>query len=380
MRLRLAMFLALALPASAAATSPPPCPLDCDGNGVLAPTERAQLPHALFTESASCEAADLNGDTALSAADLVRLAPALVAMADACLTPDVTWIERAPLPGGPRQEIGLAELDGVLFALGGFEGPFAGLSGRVETYDTTTDTWQVRASLPLPGHHVGAGTVAGHVYAIGGLTSLQFQPRDEVFRYRADIDAWEPVAPMPTARGALAVATVGERLHAIGGFGAGVEVDDHAAYDPAANEWEVLPPLPGARDHTAAAVIDGMIYVIGGRTPNTARLDRYDPQARRWTTLAPMPTARSGHAVAAIDGKLLVLGGEVDNRRPPNRVFLEAELYDPETNRWVSLPSMPLPRHGMGAAVVDDVVFLPGGATRAGFGATAAHDALVLAW
>ena len=32
------------------------------------------------------------------------------------------------------------------------------------------------------------------------------------------------------------------------------------------------------------------------------------------------------------------------------------------------------PRHGIGAAVVDDRVFIPGGATSQGFGATTIHD------
>jgi hypothetical protein len=37
---------------------------------------------------------------------------------------------------------------------------------------------------------------------------------------------------------------------------------------------------------------------------------------------------------------------------------------------------MPVPRHGIGAAAVGDLFYVPGGATSAGFGATAHHDAL----
>jgi N-acetylneuraminic acid mutarotase len=93
-----------------------------------------------------------------------------------------------------------------------------------------------------------------------------------------------------------------------------------------------------------------------------------------------MPTARSGHGATAIDGKLVVIGGEVDTRNPPNRVFDEVELYDPETDRWVSLPPMPVPRHGMGAVTAAGAVYVPGGAFRAGFGASTHNDLLLLHW
>lgn len=380
MNLLIVVVSLMLVAATAAATPLPVCPLDCDGNGVLAPQERKALPGALFTAELDCAAADLNGDGRVSAADLAALRPALAAMVDACLTPASEWLELAPLPGGARQEIGVAEVGGAILTIGGFEAPFAGLTGRVEAYDVETDTWRALASLPLVAHHIGAGVVAGHVYAVGGLTTLQFSPRSELYRYLPDVDVWEPRAALPTPRGAMAVATAGDRLHAIGGFGAGVEVADHAAYDPASDTWQVLAPLPVPRDHLAAVTIDGFLYVVGGRTPNTARLDRYDPRCDAWTTLAPMPTARSGHAAAAIDGKLVVLGGEVDNRRPPNRVFVEVELYDPETDRWVSLEPMPVPRHGMGAVTVDGLVYVPGGAFRAGFGASPHNDALLLHW
>ena len=35
---------------------------------------------------------------------------------------------------------------------------------------------------------------------------------------------------------------------------------------------------------------------------------------------------------------------------------------------------MPSPRHGIGAAVVGDRIFVPGGATVQGFGASGAHE------
>lgn len=355
------------------------CPLDCNGNGTVAPHERRQLPDSLFAGGA-CAAADVNGDAGLSAADVVALQAALFAMDDACLTPGSEWSELAPLAAGARQEVGVAGLDGIVYVVAGFEAPFAGQSARVEAYDVATDTWRTRAPLPRSAHHVATAVYAGKLYAVGGLTSLRFDPRREVYRYDVEADRWDEVAPLITARGALALAGLPDGLHAVAGFAAGAEVADHAVYDAATNQWSERAPLPTARDHLAAAVVGDRLYVVGGRTPNSNALHRYDAASDTWVPLAPMPTARSGHAAAAIDGKLVVLGGEVNVDNPPNQVFVEVELYDPETDRWVSLAPMPVPRHGMGAAVWDGRVIVPGGAFRAGFGASARNDALRLVW
>ena len=356
------------------------CPLDCDGNGRMAPAERAVLPDALFAAETACAAADVNADDVLSAADLTSLRAALAIIVPACLTPESEWTALAPLGEGARQEVGVTVFGDGFVAIGGFEAPFAAQSALVEVYDPVVDGWRTLAPLPRSAHHVGAGVVDGVLYAVGGETSLRFEPREHVYRYDAERDAWDEVAPLPTARGALAVATLGGRLHAVAGFGAGVEVADHAAYDPRTDTWTELAPLPTARDHLNGAVVGGYLYVVGGRSPNSAELDRYDPATDSWTVLAPMPTARSGHAVAAVDGKLVVIGGEVAADRPPSFVFDEVELYDPETDRWVSLPPMPVPRHGMGAAVVAGGVHVPGGAFRAGFGASERNDVLRLFW
>jgi N-acetylneuraminic acid mutarotase len=171
-------------------------------------------------------------------------------------------------------------------------------------------------------------------------------------------------------------------LYAIGGNGqSGASVTDHTVYDPAANMWSELAPLPSARNHLAAVSLGGYVYAVGGRsdgggTVNTGELDRYDPARNEWDVLAPMPTARSGIGAAVFGGRIVVMGGEVNFDNPPTNVFVEVEVYDPATDRWSSLQPMAVPRHGIGAATVGDVVYVPGGATSAGFAATAYSDAL----
>ena len=83
-----------------------------------------------------------------------------------------------------------------------------------------------------------------------------------------------------------------------------------------------------------------------------------------------MPTSRGGCAGAVLRERLHVFGGE-GNPDAASGVFSNAEAYDPGSDAWTVLPDMPVPRHGYGAAVLDDRLYLPGGATRQSFGAVA---------
>jgi N-acetylneuraminic acid mutarotase len=107
--------------------------------------------------------------------------------------------------------------------------------------------------------------------------------------------------------------------------------------------------------------VGGKIYVPGGRFEtfqnNTGIHEAYDPATDQWQTLASLPTPRSGTATAALDGRVLVFGGEEGGG-----TFKENEAYDPGTGSWATLAPLPTPRHGIGAAVVNNIVYVPGGA------------------
>src|SRR5688572_21618114 len=76
------------------------------------------------------------------------------------------WGERAPLLL-PRSEMSIAELNGRIFALGGYPG-LRITSDSVQVYDSQTDSWSLGPPLPVPLHHTMAAAVAGRLYLIGG--------------------------------------------------------------------------------------------------------------------------------------------------------------------------------------------------------------------
>ena len=414
----LALVLSIALSCGvrpAGAQAPCSCPGDCNADCTTARAELDRAVHAIFDPAfAACAAADADASGNVRSPDLLLIASAIVAPPSGCIrepaptatptlpartatstttrtatatpspegTPASTWIPLAPLQEGPRQEVGVAAIGNTIYVIGGFDGV-----GRVEAYDIPTNEWTTVANLPQARNHIGAAAIGGFVYSVGGFVGNGFTPADEVYRYDPERDVWREVTSLPTRRGALAVAAVEGLLYAVGGDGfespedtTRSNVTRHDVYDPETDEWTELPPLPSARNHLAAAGFDGRLYVVGGRfdgggSNNSAALERYDPSTQQWQSLAPMPTARSGLAAAVLNGRLVVVGGEV-NPAIADGVYPQVEVYDFATDRWESLDPMAVPRHGIGAAAVGDLIYVPGGATRAGFQATDHHDAL----
>ncbi len=274
------------------------------------------------------------------------------------------WSVRTPM-GIPRQEIGVAAIGEVLFALGGFDDA-ARTVAAAEAYDTRGDHWTVIPPLPLALNHVGAAAVDGKIYALGGLTA-DGASVDATFQY--DAGTWTARARMPTPRGAMGVAVIDGRIYAAGGFRDGASVADFAVYDPTVDRWTLLPDLPTARDHLAAAAIGGRFYAVGGRAGRLFDvLEVFDPTTATWQTdLAPMPTARGGLAAAALGSRLYTFGGE-GNSDHPLGMFHETEVYDPASNGWSALDPMPTPRHGTVAVTIGAAIYVVGGSPRQGLG------------
>ncbi len=411
------------------------CPGDCDADCAVSDADFAASMAALF-DSETCPAADADADGRTTAADLLMvhvaridpppgcaIAPTPTATATKAVTftpsptasatstdtaepsstptqtrtppptstftlrptatptptsvptPQSRWIPLAPLPGGGRQEVGVTVLQDRVYVIGGLA-PVA--STRVDAYDTSSNSWVEIAPLPDPRHHVAAASLGGYVYAIGGFGGL-FEPQADVYRYDPAADEWDAVASLPRPRGAAAAAVADGRIHVVGGDaeGRGLGVRDHSAYIPQENRWVDLNDYPLAREHISAANVDGTLYVAGGRSPLETDVHRWNDNSQVWIPLPPMSVARAGHAVAGYEGRLVVFGGEGrTSNANSDGVFPQVEVYDPGTNRWTRIDDMANPRHGIGAAVVGNRIYVPGGADVIGFGLVDTHDAL----
>lgn len=395
----LLLWIFAGLAASPSWAGSPGCAGDCNGDGQVRVDELILgVNRALGTAGPEiCAAVDDDENGEVTVDELVRAVRNALAGCGADLTATPTaspfasptptptapsgpsWTALAPMPRA-RQEIGVTELDGWVYAIGGLDA-----TGRVvdtvEVYDPVANEWHTVAPLPERLHHVAAASAAGRVFALGGLESPDFNPVSAVFAYDPETDMWEARAPLPNPRGAAAAAVIDGLIYLAGGLRDG-PVDDFTVYDPDLDTWEELTPMPTSRDHLGAAAIGGFFYAVGGRSGGIfsvlSTVEQYDPGTGQWNTnVAPLPTGRGGLAVAVLAGRIFAAGGEGNPGRP-DFVFPHVEAYDPLLDSWGRLPDLPTPRHGMGAAAVGDAVIVPGGATVAGFGASAANEALVL--
>lgn len=291
-------------------------------------------------------------------------------------------------------EVGVGLVDGRVHVVGGTDA-----SGQATTfhmaYDPIGDVWAERAPLPKPMHHVGVAELGGRLFAIGGLTeNVHLGPQDSAFNYDPEADEWQALPPLPVPRGSIGVAAVAGSLHTFGGrtservvnvtqpgspemwIGIGTTTA-HEVYDPDNGRWREAEPLPGpARDHMGIAVMNGRIHVFGGRINDysdmLARHDVYDPATSTWGSAAPLPRRRSAGAFAVIGDLIVYAGGECRPGGQPftPNAFDDVDGYEQERDTWEALSSLPEGRHAFGAATLGDVAYFVGGALVCGGGAS----------
>src|SRR5712672_2151105 len=106
--------------------------------------------------------------------------------------------------------------------------------------------------------------------------------------------------------------------------------------------WSVAAEGTTNRTEVGAVDFKGKIYVAGGEAmgrQDSPMFEEFDPKTNRWRDLASMPQGASHVGIAALNGKIYVAGGFTANvHKNPLDQFLE---YDIETDQWRSLAALP---------------------------------------
>jgi N-acetylneuraminic acid mutarotase len=303
--------------------------------------------------------------------------------------PTSPWKKGAPFPE-PDEELYGVPANGKMYVIGGWgDGKARGVNYE---YDPATDVWTKKSPMPRPAHHAALTAVNGKIYAFGGFVApanspiplgAAWEPIADAWEFNPATDSWKPLAPLPGKRGSAIAAEVGGKIFVIGGattmegakdpfftaFGPARVLGTNEVYDPATNTWESRNPMSVPRNHAFGGVVNGKIYVIGGRTghafilsaTNTDVVEEYNPASNMWSIPKErMPTARSGGASGTDGRRIYVAGGEVTTTELVG-AFRAVEAYEPATNSWMTLPSMPMPRHGVAGAVIGNRFHLVSG-------------------
>lgn len=92
----------------------------------------------------------------------------------------------------------------------------------------------------------------------------------------------------------------------------------------------------------AIGAVDGCLYVLGGfsKALVTNNVWRYNPILNSWSEVTPMSIGRAYCKTGILNNKLYVVGG-VTRGRVALTPLQSAEVFDPSSNTWSEIPSMP---------------------------------------
>jgi Kelch motif protein len=179
--------------------------------------------------------------------------------------------------------------------------------------------------------------------------------------------AWAKLAPVPSVGSGvegMSVADVGDNIIAALGFDSGAgDTATTRIYNIASDTWTFGNPAPGPSSEGAGTSHGGLFYTLGGRFIG-ARTDlwSYNPVSDTWTVLSSMPVGRAGLGVAVVGDAIYAIGGRTATGGPcTGGPLSDVERYDIASDTWTTVAPLPSPRSDLAASVVGGKVYVFGG-------------------
>ncbi|XP_068127299.1 kelch-like ECH-associated protein 1A [Hyperolius riggenbachi] len=248
----------------------------------------------------------------------------------------------------PRSGLGACNVCGLLYTVGGRNHSATENtdSDSLNCYNPMTNQWETRSPMNVPRNRVGVAVVDGSIYAVGG--SCGSEHHKSVERYDPEVNQWSFVAPMNIARIGAGITSCRGLLYAVGGFDGENRLDTVDCYHPDENVWYPVAPMRTIRSGAGVVSLDNCIYAVGGYDGNNQlnSVERYNIDKNEWEFMAPMKHKRSAHGLALHHGKIYALGGF-----NAEGFLSSVECYCPESNEWKEVTDMPTGCSGMGVAV-----------------------------
>lgn len=200
------------------------------------------------------------------------------------------------------------------------------------------------------------------IFIVGGWTDEKKSIAD-VERYNPYCDTWTEVSKMSEPRCGAGVNILENFLYAIGGHDGTNYLKSVEKYDCKADIWssEVC-EMKLERTSVGVVKLDGYIYAIGGQNASgsCANVEKYDPSTNTWSNCAPLNQGRLGAGVAVINDLIFVVGGASQTQNTQTTLDT-VECYDQKTGCWSYVASMETSRKHLGCASYDSKLYAVGG-------------------
>ena len=125
------------------------------------------------------------------------------------------------------------------------------------------------------------------------------------------------------------------------------------------SRWVSRAQMPTPRERLAVVIHEDKIYAIAGDTPGgvSGVVEIYNPDDNTWAIGTPKPTPVSNVAAAVVDGLIYVPGGYT----PAGEVITATEVYDPANDTWDTRASLPAPLCAYAITAIDSKIYVFGG-------------------
>ncbi len=237
----------------------------------------------------------------------------------------ITAWETGPSLLTPCSSMGVATTSDYLYIMGGYDAT-GEVIATVEYYDPLLNRWSYDASMPYPRSMLGACCTDGStIHVVGGF----YDNTASSGHYIYQAGTWSTANDtINYPRYGLELCAIGDTLYAMGGY------DPEASSVSAVVErllpgdtvWSEVAPLSIARNCFASGVINGLIYIAGG---GMSIAEEYDPVTDSWYSIASLPEDIYYAKGAVINGMFYVIGKDVNGA-------LVMYAYDPTTNQWTA--------------------------------------------
>uniref|UniRef100_A0A1A8GP30 Kelch-like 29 n=1 Tax=Nothobranchius korthausae TaxID=1143690 RepID=A0A1A8GP30_9TELE len=258
-----------------------------------------------------------------------------------CFNPQNSkWYPLASLPFYDREFFSVISAGDNIYLSGGTESGV--MVADVWCYMSLLDNWNLVSRMTVSRCRHNSLVYDGKLYTLGGLGVSG--NLDHVERYDTIINTWETVSPLPKPVHSAAATVCGGKIYVFGGVNeAGRSAGVLQSYLPQSNTWSFIESPMIDNKYAPAVSLNGLIFILGGAYARATTI--YDPDKGNIKAGPNMNHSRQFCSAAILDGKIYATGGIVSSEGP---ALNNMEMFDPCTNTWTLLQSLPCPlfRHG----------------------------------
>ena len=217
-------------------------------------------------------------------------------------------------------------------------------------FQSSKRMWTKSTPMLSPRARHASSVSNGKIYVLGGIklsNEGKIVPVESIESYNSDTQQWCNVGECPFPRKQSVIVPYSNTLVEIGGTRCESAEDTMESFlcgeNGVVHSGEQF-RLPEPIQYSQVVCLDSVFYIMW---ENSKKFISLNPSKRTFRNLAPMLYTHVHGAASVVDGKIYVSGGLLNSK--PSRF---TECYDPDTNTWTQVKSLPVARACQGCVTI----------------------------